>query len=206
MGYKMVNLKSATMFYNDKEIEMKRVEQESCVQLYFEILGSKFELDYFNVEAEAIAQQMDIEYDYVNDFYILKNYSYKLVFEIEVVIDGVTNYEELIINVKNENGELECKYTLMGIEVNSLDIDDGIDELYYLLEPNVHMKICGGCAYGSWNPEGGDQMTNYLCFEKLGEKVPRDMDKSGRMQILNRFEVDEIQGRCILDSCQSFRV
>ncbi len=187
----MVKLKSAIMMYKDNEIEMKQVNSDSCVQLYFEILGNKFELDYFDVYTQEITKQMDLEYNYENNVYILKNYEYKLTFEINVDIEGVTNVEELVIVTKNEDGVLNCEYNLLDTAVSNKDISEGVHELYKLLEPNVYMKICGACMHGNVNPEGGDQMYNYLCVLKKEEKFTNDNET--------------IEKVCILDNCNNFK-
>ncbi len=139
----MLKLKSATMFYNDKEIELKEVDTESCVQLYFEILGSKFELDYSKIDFEDIANAIDLQYNYVDNKFTLVNYEYKLVFEVEVEIDGVHNYEDFVIEAKNLDGIAVLKSSLLG-EINENLEEDGFEGMYKQLEPNVHMQI-GNC-------------------------------------------------------------
>ncbi len=137
----MVKLKSAAMYHNHKEIVMKEADNESCVQLYFEILGNKYELDYFNASMEEITEAINIEYNFKDNKYALVSYEYKLVFEVEVEIDGVSNTEEFIIEAKKEDGVSVLKSTLLGTTAENLDSDDDIAEFYKELEPNVYLKI-----------------------------------------------------------------
>ncbi len=139
----MVKLKSATMLYNDKEIEMKEVDTESCVQLYFEILGSKFEFDYLNADIEDIINSIDLKYNTEDGKFKLVNFEYRLVFEVEVEIDGVISFEEFVIEGKDEDGEPVWKTSLFGT-FDETTFDESIEELYNQLLPNVQMHI-GSC-------------------------------------------------------------
>ncbi len=139
----MVKLKSATMLYNDKEIEMKEVDTESCVQLYFEILGSKFEFDYLNADIEDIINSVDLKYNTEDGKFKLVNFEYRLVFEVEVEIDGVISFDEFVIEGKDEDGEPVWKTSLFGT-FDETTFDDSIEELYNQLLPNVQMHI-GSC-------------------------------------------------------------
>jgi hypothetical protein len=114
------------------------------------------------------------DYDIKHGCYILKNYNLKTAIPINILNKNTKELfsDNLFIEIDDNNRETTRKLKVFDKEiiVNGWDLVGAFHNLHQEIKQNYMVKICAFCKKSSWNPYGGIDFFNHLCFKEFAEE------------------------------------
>jgi hypothetical protein len=150
--------------------------------------------EYFNHQNLS---KFDYEKPERRDFYLLKNYKLKTFIPINIVDKkyGNENMAEMIIEIKNYNNKNYQKIKILDREIiiNENNYINSFEKIYSDIKDKYIIKICIYCRKSHWNPYGGNDFINQICFKNIFDEFNKIETKNKNsvgylMAINNNFQ------------------
>jgi hypothetical protein len=169
-----------------------------------------FEILYIDIPENYTQEQLKIfDYDIQHKSYILTNYYFKTNIPLNI-IDKKTKkllVEYMIIEMENKNSKNTQKIRLFDKESNIYGDNflDAFEKLYKEINKDYVIKICTYCKKSCWNPYGGSDFINQLCFNKFSEEYYK-IDTKDKMNISKLMNDNDKKYKqvCMVDSCNEY--
>jgi hypothetical protein len=129
------------------------------------------DLIIFGIENYKKEQLKIFDYDMTeNGDYVLKNYNLKTLIPINIIDKNTANNICENIIIENNNGIKKIKLLDYEVIVKYNDWVEAFNDLQRKFKENYRVKICAFCKKSSWNPYGGADFFNLLCFKNFTEE------------------------------------
>jgi hypothetical protein len=124
-----------------------------------------------------------------HDIYLLKNYELKIFIPINIVDKKHCNESttEMTIELINENNKNYKKLKILDKEIviKENDYTDSFEKIYDEIKDKYIIKICSYCKKSNWNPYGGSDFINQICFKNI-------FDEFNKIEIKNKNNVGHL--------------
>jgi hypothetical protein len=127
------------------------------------------------------------------DFYLIKNYKLKTFIPINIFAKkcGDESKTELTIELINENNKNYQKLKIFDKEViiKENNYTNAFEKIYNDIKDKYIIKICVYCKKSNWNPYGGNDFVNQVCFKNIFEEFnkieTKDKNNVGHLMAIN---------------------
>jgi hypothetical protein len=170
-----------------------------------------FEVLYIEVSENYETERLKIfDYDIRNGYYILKNYN--LITSVPMNIKNRTTSgmfsDNLFIEIDDNNGKTIRKLKLFDIEitVNGWDLVGAFYNLHREIKQNYTVQMCAFCKKSCWNPYGGIDFFNHLCFKEFAEEYYKlDIKNKENISGLMNKNTGKYKSVYLINSCNDYR-
>jgi hypothetical protein len=113
---------------------------------------------------------------------------------------------EIIVELKNENKKYSQKLKIMDIEItlNEWAYANAFEKIYDQIKDKYILKICACCKKSHWNPYGGSDFLNQLCFkdsfDEYNEIEIKDKTNVGKLMAVN----NNFKNVLLTDYCKEY--
>ncbi len=153
----------------------------------------------------------DIQYPYKDKekkLLILKNYQLKTFIPIhvwEIKSEKRIETEIQIIMTRNEKS-ITRVCSLLGAISENFDMEVAFGEVQSQLIECYRMETCSNCKNSFWNPYGGSEFFNQLCFKKEAKafQAIKDKDKMTVVRFMKYDNDKNFQNVRLTDYCEEF--
>jgi hypothetical protein len=157
------------------------------------------------------AEQLKIfDYDIKHGCYILKNYNLKTSVPINITNKNTKelSFDNLFVEIDDNNGETIRKLNLFDKEiiVNGWDLVGAFNNLHRKIKQNYTVKMCAFCKKSCWNPYGGIDFFNHLCFKEFEEEYYKlDIKNKEAIGCLMNKNMEKYKSVYLINSCNDYR-
>ncbi|MDR0747543.1 MAG: hypothetical protein LBE89_06610 [Helicobacteraceae bacterium] len=170
---------------------------------FFEGLSIDLSENYTREQLEIV------DYDIKNGVYVLRNYNLETIIPIDIVDKntGKSISKNIFIEMDNKNGEMKNKLKFIDKEIvyKNYDLLNAFERLYTEINHDYLIRICAFCKKSCWNPYGGSDFCNHLCFKEFSEEYNKieTKDKLTIAEILNK-NIDKYRNVYLTYSCNEY--
>jgi hypothetical protein len=150
------------------------------------------------------------DYDIKHGGYILKNYNLRT--SVPMNIRNKTTREifsdNLFIEIDDNNRKTIRKLKLLDKEivVNGWDLLGAFNNLHREIKQNYTVQICAFCKKSCWNPYGGTDFFNHLCFKEFMEEYYKlDIKNKENISGLMNKNTGKYKSVYLINSCNDYR-
>jgi hypothetical protein len=150
------------------------------------------------------------DYDIKHGCYILKNYNLKTSVPVNMENKNTKElfFDNLFIEIDDTNGETIRKLKLFDKEiiVNGWDLVGAFNNLHREIKQNYTVKMCAFCKKSCWNPYGGIDFFNHLCFKEFAEEYYKlDIKNKETISALMNKSTGKYKNVYLINSCNDYR-
>ena len=146
--------------------------------------------------------------DQTKELLVLTNYKLETfipIFVLEVSTAKIIEAElKITLNHCGENEKREC--ALLGRISSNSDLEAAFHEIQSELSPSYIMRTCSNCKNSTFNPYGGNEFFNQLCFVKEAKEFQK-IESKAKMSIVEfmKFENERNFDSVLLThTCEKF--
>lgn len=219
------SIKYKTVFSNRKGIVNTELEDltKNSSEFFFPITidGVTIETDGFDGlsidKPEQYSENQLSRFDY-NVNYPYKDKSKKLLvltnYHLETLIpifireikSGKRRKVDIHIEMEHDGKRVTRRCCLLDKESENFDMECAFVEMQEQLKEYCQMEICSNCRNSFWNPYGGNEFFNQLCFKSESEKFQslKDKDRMTVMHFMKFGEDKNFENVQLTDFCKAF--
>ncbi|MDR2920355.1 MAG: DUF6304 family protein [Tannerella sp.] len=153
----------------------------------------------------------DIQYPYkdkAKKLLVLKNYQLKTLIPIHIleIKSGKRIETEIQITMTRNEKSVKRACSLLGVISENFDMEVAFGEVQSKLAACYRMETCSNCKNSFWNPYGGSDFFNQLCFKKEAKAFQAIQDKD-KMAVVHFMKYDDdknFQNVRLTDYCEKF--
>jgi hypothetical protein len=150
------------------------------------------------------------DYDIKHGDYILRNYNLRTSVPINIINKNTNEFssDNLFIEINDDNRKTVRKLQLFDKEiiVNGWDLVGAFYNLHREIKQNYTVKMCAFCKKSCWNPYGGTDFFNHLCFKELAEEYYKlDIKNKESVGGLMNKNMGKYKSVYLINSCNDYR-
>lgn len=147
-----------------------------------------FEILSIDAQEKYSPEQLKIfDYDIKHNLYVLKNYRLRTIIPIDIVEKNTRKIisERLSVEMDDKNNHTIRTLKIFNKEtiINNFDMLEAFEKLYNEINKEYAIKICAFCKNLCWNPYGGTDFFNCLCFKEFADEYYK-IDTKYKMNIV----------------------